>query len=233
MSFEINNRCPYCKLALESLSLEGLHHPYVIDLTLNGVDAHRVQVTLNRMTGRHTVPNVFVGGRSIGGGDETSALHAKGQLRGLLEEAGALPIKISNDAETVTASNKQEFNDKCDLTLDECMTSIVQHYPAVVFSSNTCPECHRLLEFFQNTVQVEELHVVELGPHFQIASGIRQQLERQANSRSVPSLFVGGQAIGGFRATNLLFRQGKLIPLLEKAGVQSKTGNNNGSQVQR
>jgi len=48
-----------------------------------------IQETLQMMTGRRTVPNVFVGGKSIGGGDETTMLHMSGELNDLLRKAGA------------------------------------------------------------------------------------------------------------------------------------------------
>lgn len=37
-----------------------------------------------------TVPRVFVGGKFIGGGDDTAKLEASGELKKLLEAAGAL-----------------------------------------------------------------------------------------------------------------------------------------------
>jgi len=44
----------------------------------------------NDPPGRRTVPNVFVGGKTIGGGDDTKALSDAGKLSKLLKEAGAL-----------------------------------------------------------------------------------------------------------------------------------------------
>lgn len=41
------------------------------------------------MTGRKTVPNVFVGGKSIGGEDETVHLQRAGTLEQILLKAGA------------------------------------------------------------------------------------------------------------------------------------------------
>lgn len=68
--------------------------------------------------------------------------------------------------------------------------------------------------------RVRNPHIVELGPHSKIAPGIRDQLRRQASSPSVPSLFIGGQSIGGYNAASRLFHNRSLIPLLEKAGVE-------------
>ena len=44
---------------------------------------------LEQLTGRRTVPNVFIGGASVGGGDETVALRRTGELRPLLDAARA------------------------------------------------------------------------------------------------------------------------------------------------
>ena len=37
-------------------------------------DGHELQRTLAEMTGRRTVPNVFIGGSSVGGSDDTVGL---------------------------------------------------------------------------------------------------------------------------------------------------------------
>lgn len=83
--------CPYCRKAMEvirSVIGEGLE-PFVVDLT-EIRDGWKVQDTLHTLTGRRTVPNVFIGARSVGGGDETVELFKEGKLRNLLQEAGAI-----------------------------------------------------------------------------------------------------------------------------------------------
>eukprot|EP00747_Dinoflagellata_sp_TGD_P086277 gnl/TRDRNA2_/TRDRNA2_163224_c0_seq2.p1 gnl/TRDRNA2_/TRDRNA2_163224_c0~~gnl/TRDRNA2_/TRDRNA2_163224_c0_seq2.p1 ORF type:complete len:571 (-),score=97.18 gnl/TRDRNA2_/TRDRNA2_163224_c0_seq2:71-1783(-) len=80
--------CPFCRMALQTLATEGVTKPHVIDLTRP--PGKQIQQALGQMTGRRTVPNVFVGGKSIGGGDETVALHGQGKLHALLQAAGAL-----------------------------------------------------------------------------------------------------------------------------------------------
>ena len=81
--------CPYCGMALEALGMEGAN-PHVIDLTYFGPKAHLIQAALAKMTGRRTVPNVFIGGETIGGGQETVELHRSGNLKEKLLLAGAL-----------------------------------------------------------------------------------------------------------------------------------------------
>ncbi|GAX23679.1 thioredoxin reductase (NADPH) [Fistulifera solaris] len=81
--------CPYCGMALEALGIIGAN-PHVIDLTYYGPKAHLVQTALAQLTGRRTVPNVFIGGESIGGGQETVQFQRSGQLKEKLLLAGAL-----------------------------------------------------------------------------------------------------------------------------------------------
>jgi glutaredoxin len=110
-------------MAKQMLAAEGATFECVELNTMS--NGSKVQGTLASMTGRRTVPNVFVGGRSIGdprccsdqfamhmacthivhtclcpvcaclrdaagGGDDTVALRRSGELRTLLQNAGAL-----------------------------------------------------------------------------------------------------------------------------------------------
>ena len=53
-------------------------------------DCSEIQSYLREITGASSVPRVFIGGKCIGGGDDTEALDRTGQLRPLLEQNGAL-----------------------------------------------------------------------------------------------------------------------------------------------
>ena len=75
--------CPYCRRALEairSVMKNKGESPFIVDLTEMGA----VQETLGELTGRQTVPNIFVKGNNIGGGDETIALYKTGKLAQLI-----------------------------------------------------------------------------------------------------------------------------------------------------
>ncbi|KAG9447715.1 hypothetical protein H6P81_013843 [Aristolochia fimbriata] len=63
--------------------------PHIIELDELGPQGPQLQKILERLTGQHTVPNVFIGGRHIGGCTETVRLHRKGELTSLLSEAGS------------------------------------------------------------------------------------------------------------------------------------------------
>ncbi len=72
--------CPYCIRARRLLAYRKIEHR-VID-----VDGDYVaRDWLRKRTGRNTVPQVFIDGRSIGGADELSRLDHAGTLEALLE----------------------------------------------------------------------------------------------------------------------------------------------------
>ncbi|XP_031404344.1 monothiol glutaredoxin-S10-like [Punica granatum] len=63
--------------------------PLVIELDELGPQGPQLQKLLERLTGQHTVPNVFIGGKHIGGCSDTVKLYRKGELEPLLSEANA------------------------------------------------------------------------------------------------------------------------------------------------
>ncbi|KAJ4769219.1 Glutaredoxin [Rhynchospora pubera] len=80
--------CPYCNQVKKLLSSLGANYKTVeLDYETDGSE---IQSALHQWTGQRTVPNVFIGGKHIGGCDNTVALHNQGKLVPLLTEAGAL-----------------------------------------------------------------------------------------------------------------------------------------------
>ncbi|KAL1550093.1 glutaredoxin-C5, chloroplastic-like isoform X1 [Salvia divinorum] len=67
--------------------------PLVIELDQLGPQGPQLQKTLLRLTGQHTVPNIFIGGKHIGGCTDTIKIHRIGELQPLLLEAGAMKLK--------------------------------------------------------------------------------------------------------------------------------------------
>jgi glutaredoxin 3 len=80
--------CPFCAKAKEALRSVGAKFA-VLELDTRD-DGDRIQAALAELTGRRTVPNVFVGGRTIGGGDDTARLAQSGELAKLATAAGAI-----------------------------------------------------------------------------------------------------------------------------------------------
>ncbi|KAJ8546346.1 hypothetical protein K7X08_018929 [Anisodus acutangulus] len=80
--------CPFCVSVKDLLSKLGASFKAVeLDTEKDGSE---IQAALAKWTGQRTVPNVFIGGKHIGGCDSTTALHKEGKLVPLLTEAGAL-----------------------------------------------------------------------------------------------------------------------------------------------
>lgn len=76
--------CGYCHRARALLERLGI--------TFRSIDVSGDWDTrdwLRDVSGQGTVPQIFIGGRSIGGSDELHALHARGQLLPLVEAAAA------------------------------------------------------------------------------------------------------------------------------------------------
>ena len=73
--------CPYCSRAKRLLSEKGVEVSEY-DITLDGSKREEM---LSRASGRHTVPQIFIGGRHVGGSDDLSALEAAGKLDPMLQ----------------------------------------------------------------------------------------------------------------------------------------------------
>lgn len=85
--------CPFCKKAKALLQEVGAEFT-AIELDTMGAEGKAMRAELAKMTGRTSVPNIFIGGAGVGGcsdGPGVVALHAQGQLVPLLAGAGALP----------------------------------------------------------------------------------------------------------------------------------------------
>ncbi|MEM7282217.1 MAG: glutaredoxin 3 [Pseudomonadota bacterium] len=67
--------CPYCARAKQLLENQGISYT---ELDVEQ-DANLLQEMIQR-SGRHTVPQVFVGDRHIGGSDDLYAAHLNGDL---------------------------------------------------------------------------------------------------------------------------------------------------------
>jgi len=74
--------CPYCVAARRMLSALGVDYEE-IDV---GAEPQR-RAEMMELSGRHTVPQIWIGEHHIGGFDDMNALHREGKLTPLLEEA--------------------------------------------------------------------------------------------------------------------------------------------------
>ncbi|MFN0115424.1 MAG: glutaredoxin 3 [Paracoccaceae bacterium] len=73
--------CPYCVAAKRLLTRKGI----AFEETDVSADMPARQRMTLRAAGRHTVPQIFIGGHHVGGSDELHALERNGRLDPLLQ----------------------------------------------------------------------------------------------------------------------------------------------------
>jgi glutaredoxin 3 len=71
--------CPYCEAARQLLRRKGVSFE---EISIEAEPAQR-EIMIRR-SGRHTVPQIFIGGRHVGGSDDLHALDAAGGLDPLI-----------------------------------------------------------------------------------------------------------------------------------------------------
>ena len=76
--------CPYCVQAKRLLTERGIAFEEI-----DVADDDELRASLIRRTGRRTVPQIFIGGVSIGGYEELAALDAAGELGALVNPQDA------------------------------------------------------------------------------------------------------------------------------------------------
>jgi glutaredoxin 3 len=74
--------CPYCTRAEQLLAKKGINADQIEKIRVDDHPEQRVEMM--RITGRRTVPQIFIGDRHIGGFDDMAALDAAGELEPLL-----------------------------------------------------------------------------------------------------------------------------------------------------
>lgn len=76
----VTDWCPFCRRAKALLKSKGVVEIEEIRVRLDGQGRAELQAT----TGGRTVPQIYIGGRHIGGCDELYALDQAGELDALL-----------------------------------------------------------------------------------------------------------------------------------------------------
>ncbi len=77
--------CPFCQRAKALLKQRGVEAIEEIRVDLEPAERE----TMMRITGRRTVPQIFIGDTHVGGCDDLMALDQRGALIPLLEGAGS------------------------------------------------------------------------------------------------------------------------------------------------
>jgi glutaredoxin 3 len=74
--------CPYCHAAKRLLQKKGVAY---VETDVSRDPALR-QAMMKRANGRHTVPQIFIGGQHVGGSDDIHLLDHQGRLDPLLAD---------------------------------------------------------------------------------------------------------------------------------------------------
>ncbi len=77
--------CPYCIRAKQILQARGVAQ--IEEIRVDSNPAERMKMM--EITGRRTVPQIFIGATHVGGCDDLIALDGSGALLPLLNQAGA------------------------------------------------------------------------------------------------------------------------------------------------
>ena len=75
--------CPYCVRAEQLLAKKGISGDKIEKIQVDDYPEKREEMV--RITGRRTVPQIFIGERHVGGFDDMAALDAAGELDPLLQ----------------------------------------------------------------------------------------------------------------------------------------------------
>ena len=65
--------------------MRGEYGTYEVDTEMYGKEMHKALI---EMSGRLTIPNVYIGGQNVGGDEETEDLADNGRLRTMLDNLG-------------------------------------------------------------------------------------------------------------------------------------------------
>lgn len=75
--------CPYCTRAKQLLAARGVSGIHEINIEESPAE----RATMMTLTGRRTVPQIFIGNTHVGGCDDLMALDARGGLMPMLQAA--------------------------------------------------------------------------------------------------------------------------------------------------
>ncbi|CAL5198838.1 unnamed protein product [Lathyrus oleraceus] len=98
----------------------------------------------------------------------------------------------------------------------ETVKDMVSEKPLVIFSKSSCCMSHTIKTLFSDfgvNATVYELDEISKGKE------IEEELSRLGCSPSVPTVYIGGELIGGAKQVMTLHLSGTLKPMLKYVGV--------------
>eukprot|EP00397_Hematodinium_sp_SG-2012_P053399 GEMP01063714.1.p1 GENE.GEMP01063714.1~~GEMP01063714.1.p1 ORF type:complete len:116 (+),score=14.01 GEMP01063714.1:39-386(+) len=103
--------------------------------------------------------------------------------------------------------------------------AFIKQNPLMVFAKGSCPSCMKARAVLDNTVGASRYKIIDLEkPDYKFSMASYQDYLRDlTGGRSVPRVFIGGKFIGGGDDVAELQKSGKLVSLLQAAGVPVKS----------
>lgn len=100
---------------------------------------------------------------------------------------------------------------------DEFVGDAVKQNSVVVFTKDGCPYCKSLKDLFDSlSVPYTDLVISNMDNYGDIVAS----LERLTGQNTAPNVFINSNHIGGNEETQNLYKDGKLVGILEEAGVK-------------
>lgn len=225
--------CPYCHSAKSNIRRAGAEvanfaPPKIFELDTMSSQGRAIQSYLAKLTGRRTVPNVFIGGQSVGGGDEIAGYANRNVLKQMLTQAPDRLAELKSETDGEKAEEKeQEEKVTEDDTPHSLVEKAIKSFPVVIFSKSWCPYCHAAKSHILKTAPlVEEFSgakVYELDSMDEMGVGIQAYLSQKTGRSTVPNVFIGGVSVGGGDEVGALAANGQLEGLIT-AAVQEQPG---------
>nr|AAD43253.1 peptide methionine sulfoxide reductase [Gracilaria gracilis] len=211
--------CPYCQSAKSNIrsalkKIANAPKPEIFELDRMGSLGYQIQNYLAQVTGRHTVPNVFIGGSSVGGGDDIAAYARRGVLVQMLTQA---PQRLVHQF-----PERFEPEKKPD-TAAEAVERAIKDNAVMVFSKSYCPFCTSAKDLLQERIAAVEglnpINVFELDEMGTDGAAMQQYLFQKTGQRTVPNIFIAGKHVGGSDDVHGLDARNELIPMLTSAAA--------------
>lgn len=226
--------CPYCTKAKTSISRAGASvasftPPKVYELNRMGALGAQVQAYLAEKTSRRTVPNVFIGGRSVGGGDETAQFERSGVLKQMLTQAPDRLAELHPAPQSpepkpepaLAPPAPQPAPQPAPPAPQQLVEDAVRNNPVVVFSKSFCPYCvaakDNIAAAAQHVPAFDATKTFELDHMGEEGSQIQAYLAEKTGRTTVPSVFIAGQFVGGSDDVAALAASNELVTRIAEA----------------
>ncbi|KAI1696498.1 glutaredoxin domain-containing protein [Ditylenchus destructor] len=178
--------CPFCQKAKDAINSFNLAKGALKWLEIEShPDMDEIQDYLKELTGDRTVPQVFIGGKFLGGGDDSEKAKKDGSLEKKLEEVGAL-FKPNKTEKEKTAIKKY-----------------VDHWlgykRVCTFLDAKCPHCRQVKAAVDglNFARGRGGNIIFIEIEYRDDNeDFREYLRELSGQRTLPQLFLDGTFYG-------------------------------------